>query len=209
MDYALASIFPYETLREGLSIRLIDLHPAANASSDLRCNIIHVDLLDAVSFHPPYTALSYAWGSAEKTCILWCNTGSLAITASLDAALRAVRKTTWNLLIWADAVCINQENVQERNFQVANMIHIYSRASSVLVWIGEDDVEKRGARCLEWLQIIGRYPNFALRCEISPSDMTLLESFFDRDWFKRRWVIQEVVVAAQAFVICGSKRISW
>jgi hypothetical protein len=85
--------------------------------------------------------------------------------------LRAVRKTSWDLLIWADAVCINQEDVLERNFQVANMIHIYSRAASVLLWTGEDDVESSGAKCLEWLQFIARRPTFALQCEIRTPEM--------------------------------------
>jgi hypothetical protein len=192
------SLFRYEALRDGLSIRLINLHPATDALSELRCGIVHIDLLDASRLHPPFAALSYAWGSADKPCTLLCGTNIIPITASLDAALRAVRKTSWN-----------QEDVLERNFQVANMIHIYSRAASVLLWTGEDDVESSGAKCLEWLQFIARRPTFALQCEIRPPEMKLLEEFFSRDWFMRRWVIQEAAVAAHAFVICGSKRISW
>jgi hypothetical protein len=89
------------------------------------------------------------------------------------------------------------------------MVHIYSRASSVLVWLGDDDTKLNGARCLEWLEYAGRHHFVALQSEITPIDMTLLELFFSKDWFKRRWVIQEVAVAAHAFVICGAKRISW
>ncbi|KAH8722475.1 hypothetical protein GQ44DRAFT_774970 [Phaeosphaeriaceae sp. PMI808] len=89
------------------------------------------------------------------------------------------------------------------------MIHIYSRASSVLLWIGEDNGEKSGAKCLEWLQFIATRLNFALQWKIRLPKMKLLEAFFGRDWFMRRWVIQEAAVAAHAFVVCGLKRISW
>jgi hypothetical protein len=202
-------LITYESLYPPLSIRLIDLHPATETLSDLHCEIIHVNLLDPASLHPPYVALSYAWGSTEKTCSLRCGTSHLPITSSLDAALRSIRKTSWNLLIWADAVCINQENLEERNSQVANMIHIYSRASSVLLWTGEDDIERSGAKCLEWLKFIARQPNFALQSEIRPPEMKLLERFFAREWFMRRWVVQEAAVATHAFVICGLTRITW
>jgi hypothetical protein len=211
MEQQSLTTFVYNTLtlEDSFSIRLINLHSATEVTSDLRCDITHIDLLDDVTHHPPYTALSYAWGSDEKPCALWCGMTRIPITASLDTALRAIRKPTWPFLIWVDAVCINQENLQERNTQVANMIHVYSRASSVLVWLGEDDTKLNGAKCLEWLQFAGRRHFGALQSEITPIDMTLLEVFFSKDWFKRRWVIQEVAVAVHAFVICGTKRISW
>jgi hypothetical protein len=201
--------FVYHTLVNLLSIRLINLHPAAEATSELSCDITDIDLLDDISHHPPYTALSYAWGSNEKTCDLWCSSTRIPITASLDSALRAIRKPTWAFLVWVDAVCINQDDLQERNVQVANMVHIYSRASSVLVWLGDDDEQLNGARCLEWLEYAGRHHFIALQNEMTAVDKSLLEAFFSRDWFTRRWVIQEVAVAAHAFVICGAKRINW
>jgi hypothetical protein len=201
--------FVYHTLVNFLSIRLINLHPATEPTADLRCDMTHIDLLDDITYHPPYTALSYAWGSSDKPCDLWCGTTRISITASLNAALRAIRKPTWNFLVWVDAVCINQDDLQERNVQVANMVHIYSRASSVLVWLGDDDEDLNGARCLEWLMYAGRHHFIALQNEITAVDKSLLEVFFNRDWFKRRWVIQEVAVAAHAFIICGAKRVSW
>lgn len=201
--------YTYQALEGGLSTRLIGLHPATEACSELRCDIIHIDLLDNISFHPPYTALSYAWGSKRKCCVLWCGTHSIPITASLDAALRAVRKSTWTLLIWVDAVCINQDDVYEKNSQVANMFYIYSGATSVLVWLGQDDAEQYGAQCLDWLQDAGRNQSTGLQAVVDSPQMLRFEAFFSRNWFKRRCVIQEVAVAPHTFILCGAKRIAW
>ena len=41
--------------------------------------------------------------------------------------------------IWIDALCIDQENISERNAQVSIMDQIYQRAGYVLVWLGEKD----------------------------------------------------------------------
>jgi hypothetical protein len=79
----------------------------------------------------------------------------------------------------------------------------------VLVWLGEDDAKLNGARCLEWLEYARRHHFIALHNEITPFNKQLLEAFFNKDWFKRRWVIQEAAVAAHAFVICGANRVSW
>ena len=40
--------------------------------------------------------------------------------------------------LWIDAVCINQEDVLERNQQVMLMGEVYRRASAVLSWLGAD-----------------------------------------------------------------------
>jgi hypothetical protein len=42
-------------------------------------------------------------------------------------------------VVWIDSICINQEDTDERNYQVALMCTIYSGAVECLVWIGEDD----------------------------------------------------------------------
>lgn len=41
--------------------------------------------------------------------------------------------------IWIDAICINQEDLEERSIQVARMYSIYDNAQSVLIWLGEHD----------------------------------------------------------------------
>jgi hypothetical protein len=43
--------------------------------------------------------------------------------------------------LWIDALCINQDDTQERSNQVSNMREIYHRAKRVVVWLDGDDQE--------------------------------------------------------------------
>lgn len=68
---------------------------------------------------------------------------------SIDAKFQSVG-TLWHFLdemrlshnfglYWTDAICIDQSNVQEHKHQVQMMRQIYSRAESVIVWLGAAD----------------------------------------------------------------------
>ncbi|KAK6218965.1 heterokaryon incompatibility protein [Colletotrichum tabaci] len=134
-------------------IRLIELYPsrhggdigpgstdeddarrsAAHYSSPLRCSITTTP----IATPRPYEALSYTWGPPEKShSIDIASGGRLGITASLDAALRHLRRRDEPVTIWIDQICINQEDALEKNDQVPLMAQIYSKADLVLVWLG-------------------------------------------------------------------------
>ncbi|KAK3902259.1 heterokaryon incompatibility protein-domain-containing protein [Staphylotrichum tortipilum] len=81
-----------------------------------------------------YIALSYVWGDLTPTNTIPLshprnnptNTvlaaeGTLGITASLSTALLTLRHATLPTAVWADAVCIDQGNIPERNAQVRLM----------------------------------------------------------------------------------------
>jgi len=44
-----------------------------------------------------------------------------------------------SVLLWVDAICINQADIQERSNQVAMMLDMYKNARKTLVWLGEDE----------------------------------------------------------------------
>lgn len=46
-------------------------------------------------------------------------------------------------MLWADAICIDQGNLDERKRQVGLMDYIYTRASTVLIWLGRGTPEVR------------------------------------------------------------------
>ncbi|KAF7504440.1 hypothetical protein GJ744_002244 [Endocarpon pusillum] len=87
-----------------------------------------------------YEALSYVWGDVTKSENLVCDKKILKITASLAAALRAVRWPKTLRTLWADGICINQQDKDERASQVLLMSSIYSQAAQVICWLGDDDV---------------------------------------------------------------------
>lgn len=85
-----------------------------------------------------YVALSYTWGIGHRLHSIICNDAPLPVMENLFSALLNLRQTDHDLVIWIDAVCINQDNVIERNAQVQYMMEIYKGASSVVVWIGHE-----------------------------------------------------------------------
>ena len=89
-----------------------------------------------------YVALSYVWGSTEDTVRIVVNGKTFLATRNLDRALRAIRRSNSELLetlrIWADAICINQGDVEERGREVRWMREIYEKSMSVAAYIGEE-----------------------------------------------------------------------
>ncbi|KAH6982651.1 heterokaryon incompatibility protein-domain-containing protein [Ilyonectria destructans] len=131
--------------RDNGEIRLVKLEMSAD-DDDISCELLTVPLASA----PPYEALSYTWGSPlNKQKILMDGT-PFQVTGNLFAALQHLRNPTSlrenvpvrhqasHRLLWIDAICINQEDIDERNFQVRLMWHIYAIAGQVSVWLGEE-----------------------------------------------------------------------
>jgi len=125
--------------------RLLEILPGTGDAS-IRCNL-HVCAL--AENWGAYEALSYTWtlgftdrfgsGTAKSMVpLIECNGTMLRIGINLYHALRQLRKEGSSRLLWADAVCINQEDIQERSEQVAAMGNIFRDAHSVLVWLGSD-----------------------------------------------------------------------
>ncbi|KAK8093715.1 HET domain-containing protein [Apiospora hydei] len=106
---------------------------------------------------PDYAALSYVWGDATDTEQITVDDQPFQATKSLASALRQFRSsyiTTKDsdrpLLIWADAVCINQQDVTERGQQVSMMGLIYTKACRVISWLGpSEDSTESGFRLIK------------------------------------------------------------
>ena len=87
---------------------------------------------------PGFDALSYVWGDGTRSREILIDGKPLPITANLYAALRDLQTESCmgDTLVWADAICINQEDFSERSAQIRLMREIYHLASTVRVWLG-------------------------------------------------------------------------
>jgi hypothetical protein len=98
----------------------------------------------------------------------------------------------------------------EKNEQVAIMNTIYGNAQLVRVWLGEaDEWSCMAIRFIK--EEISRLTNFDDLCD-SPraTDKWLaLLHLMQRPWFSRRWVVQEIALARNARIHCGSDEILW
>lgn len=95
--------------------------------------------LDIVSLdeEPEFEAVSYYWGDFNKKRPIEINGQRLEVSVNLEHALRLFRKPDEDRALWADAVCIKQEDIGERSAQVALMRDIYQQSSGVLIYLGD------------------------------------------------------------------------
>lgn len=99
--------------------------------------------LDNIESDQAYEAISYAWGESTERETIVCDEKPLSVTKSLFEALQVFRQSEYGnpRALWADGVCINQTDTQERNHQVKLMRRIYTTASKVLIWLGHESPE--------------------------------------------------------------------
>ncbi len=193
------------------SIRLLRLFPAPDSSTSwpIRCSLFATTLDQA----PPYVALSYSWGEQSGTQIVLIDSDAMSVTPNLKNALQRLRPQPRNSdeIFWIDAICINQEDIPERNIQTANMRAIYEHASSVAVWLGLQSHRSRDA--IELVRALNQCPVSQTRELLQISDnkepLDGLVALFRRQYWWRVWVIQEVSSARHAMVYCGEESISW
>jgi hypothetical protein len=125
--------YQYKPLSHDDETRLLHLAPGSGDET-IQVTLHPVRLSDK----PSYEAISYCWGDAEDTREVHCEGQLLHVTISLFTALRRLRKQDGARVLWADAVCINQADVAEKNRQVQLMSRIYAQPSSILIWLGDD-----------------------------------------------------------------------
>ncbi|KAF2820643.1 hypothetical protein CC86DRAFT_256812, partial [Ophiobolus disseminans] len=85
-------------------IRLLRLDPGV-ADARISCSL---EIVDDFSASPRYHAISYCWGDEKNRTRITCNDGTLLVTENLHAAFLRLRQQQESILVWADAVCINQ-----------------------------------------------------------------------------------------------------
>lgn len=120
--------------------------------------------------------------------------------------LRYMRPTRGLRLVWVDAICINQDDIQERDSQVSIMGQIYKGCSRVFVWLGQDLVAQPKGRYpprhrLEELEI-----STSAHLHVSSTRGKLdIRQLLKRRYFSRLWVIQELILAPRAILPIGDK----
>ncbi|KAH7409029.1 heterokaryon incompatibility protein-domain-containing protein [Cadophora sp. MPI-SDFR-AT-0126] len=209
-------IYTYEQIPSNGFIRLLTLE-AGFKDRPLRGSLkhVHIDKL------PRYEALSYCWGSPDKPRSIELDDETINITESLYSALVRLRRLTKSRLIWADALCINQDDNREKNHQILLMRQIYSSAFRTLAYLGDEADGSDSAIQLheqiggisfsalpeksvtmEWLHSHG-LPQYQDPVWLAWS------IFWRRPWFRRAWVLQEFVLGKDIVIICGQKKINW
>ncbi|KAI0423955.1 hypothetical protein F5Y09DRAFT_325745 [Xylaria sp. FL1042] len=153
---------------------------------------------------PPYAALSYTWGDGGETDMLQLNGRKFPVRRNLWSCLNYLglnaRYSKANYL-WVDAICINQEDIEERNAQVRVMDEIYRNACYVSIWLGLDP-----RREIYRDRVGGPIRTFDtdgfIWCEHA-------KQLADHEYWSRYWVIQECLLARDIQVHCGRNITPW
>lgn len=168
-----------------------------------------------------YTALSYTWGEPDPTtdAVIECGGNKIKITHSLETALRHFRQKDHSINMWVDQICINQSNNKEKEQQIPLMSKIYGQAASTVIWLGE---ATEGS--VEAFELLKRLGIFFDGCDssIPPEDFERvffcsakdhrwkhLWDLVNRRWFTRLWIIQEVILSGNAWIVCGETELHW
>jgi hypothetical protein len=114
--------------------RLLILEPESG-EDPIRCRLDQYRLDKA----PRFETLSYAWGDGPKDREVHTSDKMLLVSQNLPTALSHLRYPDQTRVLWADAICINQQDTDEKANQVQLMGQIYETAMGVIVWLGPED----------------------------------------------------------------------
>ena len=138
-----------------------------------------------------YDAISWNWGKYDEFKSIDIigeddQIHVLSVRPNLIKTLQGLRGKGETGRFWIDAVCIDQDNLHERDLQVQNMFEIYSSAASVCIWLGGH--AHNSSMALDFIQHqVCDVAVFATVTEGYTEEWKALAALMNRDWFSRKW----------------------
>ncbi|KAH8672724.1 heterokaryon incompatibility protein-domain-containing protein, partial [Tricladium varicosporioides] len=187
--------FEYMKLKTELQeVRILSIMNGCR-SAEIECTLQHVYLAD----NSNYKALSYTWGNPSDTSYIKLNGQPFLVTINLATALQHLRKEMEVVELWIDAICINQQDTDEKNVQVCRMKEIYEKAKEVIIWLGPES--DNSGYAMNAISSIDR--SWAKRTSQPVKERLITAPMLDkralrainqllcRPWWRRVWIIQE------------------
>lgn len=223
-------------------LKILPIRSTVNRdSSNIECELFQTRIGSA----PSYETLSYTWGRNSRDCPVRVQNISVSpaensrfptrasrlgtelryVTSHLQAALINLRRVSEDRVVWIDQLCIDQNNVEERNTQVALMAEIYRNAQRTIIWLGSGSILHqdevfiantadrmnfrpliREISSIHDQDLLKQLIGFGKGSHFSEDGMRrrrALAELLNRSWFVRAWVFQEAVVSKTSQIICG------
>ena len=230
----------YRPLPRGgqVQIRLLTILPADEPDNGIELSLIHdpsIKWYETLSYTwgRPHPSFPPEWDDPNNTHSITVNGYPFEVRPNLFSALKYIRETKsgqerW----WIDAICINQNDLAEKNHQVRNMAYIYRKSGHTLIWLGPEDSTTKAA--FEGMKTLSKYwiarsetlkmaqiqdeedkKKYLKRAkvELKPKHMTqtipALIKLSSRSWFERAWTVQEFFISANFQLQCGSHSCNW
>lgn len=230
------ALLEYLPLTESKALRLINIHHAP-FDAPMTVDIFHSTLQQETSV--AFDALSYVWGSPDNPKTINVRIASrdgairsfdVSVTQNLATALRHLRHPDMGSIVWADAICIKQNDYDERAQQILMMGDIYRSARNVVAFLGpamdnspvamnlinniscsiEVDF---GSGLVKPRNHPGTDPGWANMekpLDIERDHVLALSHLVHREWFERVWIRQEIGLGeSRTILLCGQDSVKW
>jgi hypothetical protein len=139
----------------------------------------------------------------SRPITIYVNGLPLVVSPNLVSALHYLRDSKKPLLLWADAVCINQKDPVEKGHQVKQMKNIYSGAETTCVWLGPSADGSDSA--MDFIASSSSVDLTDPNLVTEEIPVTALKALLARSWWRRIWILQEVHLSNHVTIRCGTK----
>ena len=197
---------PLDSTRK--QIRVLKLCGATDGI--IKCTLQTVEIGHDSRSKISYRALSYTWGPEKPTHRVLINDQVFEVRQNLyDFLVMASERcmTTFSDELWIDQICINQDDVLEKNHQVSMMASIYEKAEEVVVWLGGLTAEQEAI--MPYIEFkmaaeYGRRPGAFITYQTEPKgpELSTVIEFFQNPYWTRMWIVQELTVSCD-FTVYG------
>lgn len=167
------------------SLRLLTLSSELSADGCIQCYVSHSTLERA-----SYVCLSY-WQGPREYIRIHINGAPFYVRKNLFDFLEMARNLPMTFY-WIDAICLDLDNVSERNHQIKQMGQIYSKAFLVYAWLGKlpqmapfVPYLRNGSKGLQGQSVSAR------NTIVQARDM-VKSCVFNNEYWSRAWVSNDV-----------------
>ncbi|KAF2189134.1 HET-domain-containing protein [Zopfia rhizophila CBS 207.26] len=211
--------FQYSQLNaDRQEIRLVKVKNPSEAcgeAGNIQLDMETVSLLD----HPSFITLSYVWGLPSRTEPVNCNQQRLMVTTNLLTALfclidcfnpskDGLFKIHAYSPIWIDGLCINQDDLEEKQSQIPLMKDIFSSSKFTVAYVGNppttDPVDGL-ASALKCFRIFPVSDTGSGDLKFHTSSRLALDEFWSQPFFSRVWIVQELILSKEILYLYGCK----
>lgn len=210
--------------KEKKEIRLLQVTHLARPDGEPRfaARLMQVALED----NPIYISISYAWGE-QSVVGYFVDPDGVETPLGYSQVILDIVSTLvppgGTLYLWIDAMCINQDDHDERASQVTIMSDIYRRAQQVVIFLGAAD--GASTRAMDLFQLtrgfiqangdvlpplaVDEFERRSRGAGLDPASWAAVARLLSRRWFTRCWAVQEAALASDAVVVCGRHAVRW
>lgn len=203
---------PYQSLAGRTEcFRLLKILPG-KARDPIRCSL-SVQSISSRSFD--YITGSYVWGPPENPGVIYVDHQPFHIRRRLSNFLHCLRQQGAGAAVevWIDAICINQEDSEEKAQQIRMMSTIYTKSEKTIAWLDEADqeihlafdvIQRRARETRSWY---GGHVSSVK--EMTPPEWQAVIKLIKHQHFTRRWIVQETMLPVTITLQCGDRSLPW